>query len=159
MLERSTPRSLHGRFNRPGHILLVEDCASDVRMIVNILRQRSDTSEIHSVVDGEEAMAFLRGQGRYAGAPRPDLIILDLNLPRRDGREVLAEVKADDDLKVIPVVVFTTSTSDVDIAGSYRLHANSYVAKPVGFDDFVGAVRGIEDFWLSLVRLPGGVRL
>jgi two-component system, chemotaxis family, response regulator Rcp1 len=128
-------------------------------MIVDILRHGADTPEIHIAVDGEDALAFLRLHGRYGGAPRPDLIILDLNLPRRDGREVLADLKADDDLKVIPVVVFTTSTSDLDVGGSYRLHANSYVAKPVDFDDFVGAVRGIKDFWLSLARLPDGVRL
>jgi CheY-like chemotaxis protein len=109
---------------------------------------------VHVATDGEVAMAFLRRQGPYADAPRPDLILLDLNMPRMDGREVLREVKADPSLKAIPVVVLTTSAAEADILKSYELHANAYVTKPVAFDAFLSAVRGIEDFWLALVHLP-----
>ena len=103
-------------------------------------------------------MAFLRGEGEYATAWRPDLVLLDLNLPGKDGREVLAEVKEDPNLKGIPVIVLTTSAAEVDVFRSYQLHANTYLTKPVGFEAFLAAVRGIEDFWLSLVRLPASTR-
>ena len=104
--------------------------------------------------DGVEAMAFLRGEGEYEGAPRPDLILLDLNLPRKDGREVLAEIKADPDLRTIPVVVLTTSEAEEDILRTYDLHANAYVTKPVDFDRFIEVVRQIDDFFVSVVKLP-----
>jgi two-component system response regulator len=110
--------------------------------------------ELSTAADGEVAMAYLRHEGEYADAPRPDLMILDLNLPRKDGREVLAEVKADDDLRSIPVIVLTTSTAEADVARTYRLQAAGFVTKPLEFDDFMATVRGIEDFWLALVRLP-----
>lgn len=106
------------------------------------------------VEDGIEAMAFLNKSGKYADAPRPDLIILDLNLPRMDGREVLAEIKKDDYFKRIPVVILTTSQADEDVIRSYNLHANCYITKPIGFDQFMKVVRSIEDFWLSIVVLP-----
>jgi CheY-like chemotaxis protein len=139
---------------RPVQILLVEDSPSDVAMTLAALSEGRILNEVHVVNDGEDAMAFLRNQGPYIDAPRPDLIVLDLNLPKKDGREVLAEVKEDDGLKVIPVVVLTTSKADEDVLKAYRLHVNSYVSKPVELDDFLSAVRGIEDFWLSLVQLP-----
>ncbi len=139
---------------RPIEILLVEDSPSDVAMTTASLRDGRIANVIHVVDDGEKAMAFLRQQGEYAGAPRPDLILLDLNLPRKDGREVLADVKSDPDLHTIPVVILTTSAAEADVLRAYDLHANSYVTKPVGFDNFFDVIRGIEDFWLSLVRLP-----
>ena len=106
------------------------------------------------VSDGDEALAYLRRQGKYAGATRPDLVLLDLNLPRRDGREVLAEIKSDQDLRQIPVVVLTTSAADEDIVRSYSLHANAYVTKPVDFDRFISVIRQIDEFFVSVVRLP-----
>jgi len=151
---RSAPTIVNPDLGRPIHILLVEDSPSDVAMTVEALREGRIVNQLHVAEDGEVAMEFLRRQGRYTDAPRPDLIVLDLNMPRKDGREVLAEVKEDDDLKTIPVVVLTTSSAELDILRSYHLHANSYVTKPVGFQPFLDAVRGIEDFWLSVVRLP-----
>lgn len=139
---------------RPIHILLVEDSPSDAAMTVAALREGRIANEMHVVGDGEEAIDFLRRTGKYRDVPRADLILLDLNLPKKDGREVLAEIKTDENLMAIPVVVLTTSSSDKDILDSYRLHANSYVSKPVNLDDFLNAIRGIGDFWLSLVRLP-----
>jgi two-component system response regulator len=123
-------------------------------MTVAALREGRIANEMHVVGDGEEAIDFLRRTGKYRDVPRADLILLDLNLPKKDGREVLAEIKTDENLMAIPVVVLTTSSSDKDILDSYRLHANSYVSKPVNLDDFLNAIRGIGDFWLSLVRLP-----
>ena len=113
-------------------------------------------NDLSVVADGEKAIAFVRREGEYADVDRPDLILLDLNLPKKDGREVLAELKEDPDLKVIPVVVLTTSAAEADVERSYEMHANSYVIKPIGIDAFLDAVRGIEDFWLALVRLPDG---
>jgi two-component system response regulator len=139
---------------RPIHILLVEDSPSDAAMTVAALRDGRIANEMHVVGDGEEAIEFLHRIGNYRAAPRADLILLDLNLPKKDGREVLADIKTDKDLMDIPVVVLTTSSSDKDVLDSYKLHANSYVTKPVNLDDFLSAVRGIGDFWLSLVRLP-----
>jgi two-component system response regulator len=150
----SSTQSLNADLGRPIQILLVEDSPSDVAMTIEALREGRIVNDLHVAEDGEVAMAFLRRDGRYADAPRPDLIILDLNLPKKDGREVLEEVKNDEDLKAIPVVVLTTSCAEADVLRSYKLHANSYVTKPVGFEPFLAAVRGIEDFWLSLVRLP-----
>jgi chemotaxis family two-component system response regulator Rcp1 len=111
-------------------------------------------NRMNVAADGVEAMAFLRREGKYADAPRPDLILLDLNMPRKDGREVLAEIKDDPDLRRIPVVILTTSTAERDIMESYNLHANCYIAKPVDLDQFLDVVKSIEDFWLTIVRLP-----
>ncbi len=138
----------------PIQILLVEDSPGDVALTTEALRDARIANDLHVVGDGEAALAFLRGEGEYAGAPRPDLMLLDLNLPRKDGREVLAEVKWDENLRRIPVVVLTTSTAEVDILRSYDLHANCYISKPVDFGEFLDVVRSIEGFWLSIVRLP-----
>ena len=139
---------------RPVRILLVEDSPSDRALAMHALREARVSNELHTVADGEAAMAFLRRSGEYADVPRPDLVILDLNLPKKDGREVLADLKDDPDLRAIPVIVLTTSAADEDITAMYDLQAAGYVTKPVAFGDFVAAVRGIEEFWLSLVRLP-----
>jgi CheY-like chemotaxis protein len=135
-------------------VLLVEDDPGDVLMTQEALTEHKVRNNLTVVNDGVEALAYLRREGTYAGATRPDLILLDLNLPRKDGREVLAEIKADPDLRLIPVVVLTTSGADDDVVGSYRLHANAYVTKPVDFEAFVGAVRQIDDFFVGVVRLP-----
>ncbi|MDG6256397.1 MAG: response regulator [Methanomicrobiaceae archaeon] len=135
-------------------ILLVEDNPGDVRLTKEALREGKVRNNLHIVMDGEEAMAFLRKEGEYAGAPRPDLILLDLNLPRKDGREVLAEIKDDEDLKSIPVVVLTTSQAEEDVARTYNLHANCYITKPVDLEQFLHVVHSIENFWLSIVKLP-----
>ena len=139
---------------RPIEILLVEDNAGDVRLTIEALREGKVRNRLSVARDGAEAIEFLRRKGVHAGAPRPDMILLDLNLPKRDGREVLAEIKADDDLKNIPVVVLTTSSAEVDILKSYSLHANCYITKPVDLDQFVQVVKSIDDFWLTIVRLP-----
>ncbi len=135
-------------------ILLVEDNPGDIRLTEEALKEGKVRNSLHVVMDGEEAMAFLRNEGEYTDAPRPDLILLDLNLPRKDGREVLAEIKDDDDLKCIPVVVLTTSQAEEDVARTYNLHANCYITKPVDLEQFLNVVRSIEDFWLSVVKLP-----
>ncbi|MHB1048165.1 MAG: response regulator [Thermoanaerobaculia bacterium] len=142
----------------PIEILLVEDNPADVRLTREALKDAKVLNNLSVVMDGEEAMAFLRRQGRHAEAPRPDLILLDLNLPRKDGREVLAEVKEDESLRSIPVVILTTSKSEADILRSYDLHANCYISKPVGLEEFLRVVESIEDFWLSVVRLPSDKR-
>ena len=139
---------------RPIEILLVEDSPGDVTLTVEALRDAKVANNLHVARDGEEALRFLRHEGEFAEKPRPDLILLDLNMPRKDGREVLADLKADDELKRIPVVVLTTSQSEDDVAAAYNLSANCYVAKPVDLDQFLGVVRAIDDFWLSLVKLP-----
>lgn len=136
-------------------ILLVEDNAGDARLAMEALRDSKIKNSMHHVSDGEEAMAFLRREGRYMDAPKPDLVLLDLNLPRKDGREVLAEIKADEDLKRIPVVILTVSSDDEDVFRAYGLHANCFITKPLDFHQFVKVVRSIEDFWLSIVKLPG----
>ncbi len=135
-------------------ILLVEDSPSHVLITREALQEAKILNTLHVVEDGVEAMAFLRNEGTYKNAPRPDLILLDLNLPRKDGREVLEEIKADTRLKHIPVVVLTTSSAEEDVVRAYGLHANCYVVKPVEFDSFVKAVRSIEHFWFSIVTLP-----
>ncbi len=137
----------------PVHVLLVEDNPADVRLTREVLAEGRIVNTLHVVGDGEQAMDFLRRKGPYASTPRPHLILLDLNLPRRDGREVLAEIKSDPDLMVIPVVVLTTSRSDRDILESYSLHANCYISKPVDLLQFMDVIRSIEDFWLSVVRV------
>ncbi|MEH1781787.1 MAG: response regulator [Nostoc sp.] len=138
----------------PIEILLVEDSPEDADLTVEILGDAKVLNRIHVVEDGVEALKFLRQQGDYANAPRPDLILLDLNLPRKDGREVLAELKADPDLKLIPVVVLTTSGADEDILRTYALNANCYVTKPVSLEEFAKVIRSIEFFWLVAVKLP-----
>ncbi len=140
--------------SKPIEILLVEDNPGDVRLTVEALKEAKVGNNLHVAEDGVEAMAFLRREGKYAEVPRPDLILLDLNLPKKDGREVLAEVKADAALKRIPVVVMTTSKAEEDILRSYDLHANCYITKPVDLDQFMAVVKSIEDFWLTIVKLP-----
>ena len=137
-------------------ILLVEDNEGDARLAQEAMRDSKLRNVLHHVWNGEEAMAFLHREGRFEGAPRPGLILLDLNLPRKDGREVLAEIKADDGLKRIPVVVLTVSSAEEDILKSYNLHANCYVTKPLNLDQFMKVVHSIEDFWLAIVQLPNG---
>ncbi len=136
-------------------VLLVEDDDGDVLMTREAFEHHKIRNTLHVVRDGEEALAFLRREGEYADAPRPGLILLDLNLPRRDGRQVLAELKADPELRVIPVVVLTTSEAEEDIVRSYSLHANAYVSKPVDFDRFIEVIRQIDDFFVTVVKLPG----
>jgi len=138
----------------PIEVLLVEDDPGDVLMTREALAHYKVTNRLNVVSDGEEAIAYLRREGRFGNAVRPDLVLLDLNLPRRDGREVLAEIKNDKDLHQIPVVVLTTSAAEEDILRSYQLHANAYVTKPVDFDRFISIVRRIDDFFVSVVKLP-----
>jgi CheY-like chemotaxis protein len=138
----------------PVEILLVEDNAGDVRLTREALNSDRLWNNLSVARDGMEAMAYLRQEGSFAGVTRPDLILLDLNLPRKDGREVLAEIKADVNLKLIPVVILTTSDAEEDVLKAYGLHANCYVTKPVDLRQFMKAVKSIEDFWLALVRLP-----
>ena len=136
-------------------VLLVEDDDGDVLMTREAFEHHKIRNKLHVVRDGEEALQFLHREGPYADAPRPGLILLDLNLPSRDGREVLAELKADPELRVIPVVVLTTSEAEEDILRSYSLHANAYVSKPVDFDRFIDVIRQIDDFFVTVVKLPG----
>ncbi len=138
----------------PINILLVEDNPGDVRMTEEILREARIANELHVVNDGEQAMRVLARNGPDADAPAADLILLDLNLPRKDGREVLAELQADPQLRRIPVVVLTTSSADQDVLRSYDLDPNCYMTKPIGLDEFISVVRSIEAFWLSIVRFP-----
>jgi CheY-like chemotaxis protein len=140
------------------HILLVEDNPADVRLTIEALKEGGMVSNNLSVVhDGLEALAFLRKTGKFTNVPDVDLILLDLNLPRKDGREVLAEVKSDNNLKRIPVVIMTISRAEEDILKSYNLHANCYVVKPIDFDKFIDVVKAIEYFWISIVTLPKGI--
>jgi CheY-like chemotaxis protein len=138
-------------------LLLVEDSPGDVRLTQEIFRDANSAVQVHVAADGIEAMAFLRQEGEHVAAPRPDLILLDLNLPRLDGREVLALIKEDSALKSIPTVVLTTSKAEVDIVKSYQLHANCYLTKPAHLDDFESLVAKINDFWLDKVKLPQSV--
>ncbi len=142
----------HGE-SSPIEILLVEDSPADVRLTIEALKEAKVRNHLHVVRDGEEALAFLRHEPPHASV-RPDLILLDLNLPRKDGREVLAEIKADQSLALIPVVVLTTSQADEDILRSYQLHANCYITKPVDLEQFIRVIKSIQDFWLEIVRLP-----
>ena len=141
---------------RPVEILLVEDNPGDVDLTRETLQDCKLLNHMNVVGNGVEAMAYLRRQGKYAEATRPDLILLDLNLPKKDGREVLAEVKADDRLRRIPVVVLTTSSAEQDILQTYDLHANCYITKPVNLDQFSAVVQAIEEFWFTIVKLPPG---
>ena len=138
----------------PIEILLVEDSPGDVLLTREALRDAKICLNLQVAADGEEAMALLRREGKYAAAPRPDLVLLDLNLPKKDGREVLQEIKADSNLAIIPVVILTTSASEADILRSYQLHANCFVTKPVGLDQFLTVVKSIDNFWLTVVKLP-----
>lgn len=140
----------------PIEILIIEDNEGDVRLAREALRESKIRNVLHHVPDGVEAMAFLNRQGKYQDAPRPDLILLDLNLPRMDGREVLAAIKQDENLKRIPVVILTVSSDEADIFKTYNLHANCYITKPIDLDQFIQVVRAIEDFWLTIVKLPNG---
>jgi len=135
-------------------ILLVDDNPADIRIMQEALRDARVANRLHAARDGVECMAFLRKEGAYKDAPRPDLILLDLNMPRKGGLEVLAEVKADPDLRGIPTVVLTSSKEEGDVARSYELQANGYVVKPVDLDDFIEVVGGIEEFWVGVVKLP-----
>jgi CheY-like chemotaxis protein len=138
----------------PVQILLVEDSPGDVSLTREALRSAKVANELHVVGDGEAAIKFLRGDEPYGNKARPDLVLLDLNLPRKDGREVLEEIKADPDLRSIPIVILTTSADSSDIASSYRLHANAFVTKPVEFGAFLETLKRLEGFWLEIVRLP-----
>jgi CheY-like chemotaxis protein len=140
--------------NRPVEILLVEDNPGDERLTREALKEGKVYSNLHWVKDGVEAMQFLRRQGKYSAVPRPDIILLDLNLPKKDGREVLQDIKHDGDLKRIPVVVLTTSKAEEDVLRTYNLHANCYVTKPVDLEKFIVVVKSIDAFWLTVVTLP-----
>ncbi|MBF0416982.1 MAG: response regulator [Magnetococcales bacterium] len=139
---------------KPVEILLVEDSPADVELTREALADSKLLNRLHVVENGEDAIAFLRRQGRYASANKPDVVLLDLNLPRKDGREVLEEIKGDPELKAIPVVVLTTSRADEDILRSYQLHANCYITKPVDLNQFFAVVKSVENFWFSVVKLP-----
>ncbi|MBI4649815.1 response regulator [Candidatus Desantisbacteria bacterium] len=138
----------------PIEILLVEDNPADVRLTTEALKDEKILNNLYVVTDGVEAIDFLHKKGKYSNAVRPDLILLDLNLPKKDGREVLKEIKNDDDLKIIPVVVLTISKSEVDILKSYNLHANCYINKPVDLIEFIKVTKSIQEFWLTIVKLP-----
>jgi two-component system, chemotaxis family, response regulator Rcp1 len=140
-------------------VLLVEDSPGDVRLTREAFKDAKVHVNLHVAPDGTEAMAFLKREGKHANASRPDLILLDLNLPKKDGREVLAEIKENPELKTIPVVILTTSASEADILRSYQLHANCYITKPVGLEGFLQVVQSIDNFWLSVVKLPHEGRL
>lgn len=150
---RSAPMPTSAR-PEPIEILLVEDDAGDARRTMEALKDGRIRNRITHVEDGLEAMAYLRREGEYADAPRPDLILLDLHMPRMNGQEVLAEVKDDPELRRIPVVMMTASEQEKDIVAAYNLHVNSYVVKPVDLEQFIGAVRSIEHFWFTIVKLP-----
>ena len=142
---------------RPIEILLVEDSAADVRLTVEALKEAKVRNKLNVVDDGVKALAYLNKKGEYANALRPDLILLDLNLPKKGGREVLEEIKQDENLKCIPVVVLTVSRAEEDVLHSYNLHANCYITKPVDFTKFMEVVKAIESFWLTIVKLPNGL--
>ncbi len=139
---------------KPVEVLLIEDNPGDVRLTKEAFREGKVINNLHVAVDGEEAMQFVRREGKFQDVPRPDLILLDLNLPKKDGREVLEEIKSDDDLKCIPVVILTTSRSEEDIIRTYNSHANCYITKPVDLNQFLNVVESIEDFWVTMVKLP-----
>jgi len=134
-------------------VLLVEDNKGDIGLIEEVFEEAKIRNKLHVAEDGEEAMLYLRGEGKFLASPRPDIILLDLNLPKKDGREVLREIKEDEKLHNIPVIVLTTSSDENDILGAYDLHANAYITKPFDFDQFIKVVGSIENFWLEIVRL------
>lgn len=135
-------------------ILLVEDDPGDIRLTQEAFKEGKLNNNIHTVMDGVEAIKFLTREGEYSGVPRPDLILLDLNLPKKDGREVLHFVKSNAELLTIPIIILSTSSATNDIEGAYKLYANSYITKPVDFDSFISVIKSIEDFWLNLALLP-----
>ncbi|KKN41660.1 hypothetical protein LCGC14_0721060 [marine sediment metagenome] len=137
-------------------ILLVEDSPGDIRLTQEALKESKISNNLHVVMDGEEAIAFLKKEGKFSEKPRPDLILLDLNLPKKDGRDVLAEIKKDKDLKRIPVVVLTISEAEEDVLKSYNLYANCYITKPVDLNQFLKVILSIENFWFTIVKLPNG---
>jgi CheY-like chemotaxis protein len=137
------------------NILLIEDNSGDIRLIKEVFKESNLEGNLHVVTDGEQAIAYLAKEGEFKDAPKPNLIFLDLNLPKKDGREVLSEIKNNDELKYIPVVVFTSSEADQDIKKSYGLHANCYIVKPFDFDQYNQIISTIRNFWLSVVKLPG----
>ena len=142
------------KIGRPIDILLVEDNPGDVRLTQEALHAGKVYSNLHWARDGADALEFLRRQGKHVGAPRPDIILLDLNLPKKDGREVLSTIKSDDAFKLIPVVILTTSSAEEDVLRSYELHANCFVTKPVDLDKFLQVIKSIDQFWLTIVTLP-----
>ncbi|MDI1308427.1 MAG: response regulator [Methylotenera sp.] len=142
---------------RPVEFLLAEDNPGDVRLTKEALRDSKVLNNLNVVQDGVEALAFLRREGKYADAPRPDVVLLDLNLPKKDGRQVLEAIKSDPALKRIPVVIITSSEAEQDIMRTYDLHANCYVAKPVDLDQFIKVIQSIENFWLTIVKLPSNL--
>jgi CheY-like chemotaxis protein len=139
---------------KPVEILLVEDNKGDVGLIEEVFEESKIKNQLHIAEDGEEAMRYLHGEGKFSGSRLPDLILLDLNLPKKDGREVLREIKEDENLNNIPVIVLTTSNAEKDVLEAYGLHANAYITKPLDFDQFIKVVESIENFWLEIVRLP-----
>jgi CheY-like chemotaxis protein len=145
---------LNSNSGKPIEILLVEDTADEAELTMDTLKDGRVRNRVHWVEDGEEAMAFLRREGQYVAVPRPDLILLDLHMPRKSGLEVLSEIKQHPDWRRIPVVMMTSSNLEADITSAYSRHANCYVTKPIDIDKFMAAVRSIEDFWLTVVRLP-----
>jgi two-component system, chemotaxis family, response regulator Rcp1 len=148
-----------GETAMPIEIFLVEDSPGDVRLTREALRDAKVKNSLHVALDGMEAMSFLLQQGKHVNAPRPDLILLDLNLPKKSGREVLEEIKLDPSLKSIPVVILTTSAAEEDILRSYQLHANCYITKPVDLDQFLKVIKTIDNFWVAIVKLPAVVKL
>lgn len=149
---------MESKVNREVEFLLAEDNPGDVRLTQEALRDSKIRNNLNVVTDGMEALAFLRKQGKYADSPTPDVVLLDLNLPKKDGREVLAEIKSDPVLKRIPVVIITSSEAEKDILRTYDLHANCYVSKPVDLDQFIRVIQAIENFWLTIVKLPSDTR-
>ena len=141
-------------YGRAVEVLLVEDNSGDVRLAQEVFKEGNVRNSLNVAWNGEEALAFLHREGNFTHAPRPDIILLDLNLPRKDGREVLAQIKADPDLKLIPVIVLTTSEAESDLIQSYKLHANCYIVKPSSLDEFINVMKSIEGFWLEIVKLP-----
>lgn len=142
------------QIDRPIEILLVEDNPADVRLIIEAFKEGKENNNLNIVEDGVEAMLYLHREGKYVDVSRPDIVLLDLNLPKKDGREVLAEIKNDPGFKKIPVIVLTTSQTELDVLKSYELNANCYVSKPVEFERFLNVIKSIEDFWLNIVKLP-----
>lgn len=139
---------------KPIEILLVEDNQGDVGLIEEVLEEIKIRNQLHVAEDGEEAMLFLHREGKFSGFPRPDIILLDLNSPKKDGRDILKEIKEDNNLRSIPIVVLTSSNSEKDIIRSYELHANAYIVKPLDLDEFINVVKSIVNFWLEVVKLP-----